>query len=232
MPSPQPREPEPLQARRLEFTPAEIGALAHLYRGEVYRSTVWRTRLDSSTNWAVVTTGIALSVTYSNTEASPLPLVLVGLLVTVFLLFEARRYRYFNIWRARARLLETDFYAPMIRGEAITPNADWTELLANDYRKPNYHISFPRAVGRRLRRTYGWILAIQALAYYGKLAIHPVPLTTLSEVWERASIGPIPGTLVVLAGVAFHTSWLIFALVTYRMELTRRRERRSLIAMG
>jgi uncharacterized membrane protein len=28
---------------------------------------------------------------------------------------EARRYRYFNVWRARARLLETDFYSPMIR---------------------------------------------------------------------------------------------------------------------
>jgi uncharacterized membrane protein len=86
-------------ARKTEFSAAEIGALAHLYRGEVYRSTVWRTRLDSSTNWAVVTTGIALSATFSSAEASPLPLVLVGLLVSVFLLFEARRYRYFNVWR-------------------------------------------------------------------------------------------------------------------------------------
>src|SRR4030088_1280054 len=98
---------------------AEIGAIAHLYRGEIYRSTVWRTRLDSTTNWAVVTTGIALSATFSSAEASPLPMVLVGLIVTVFLLFEARRYRYFNVWRARACLLETDFYAPMIRGEGI-----------------------------------------------------------------------------------------------------------------
>ena len=30
------------------------------YRGEMYRSTVWRTRLDTTTNWSVVTTGIAL----------------------------------------------------------------------------------------------------------------------------------------------------------------------------
>ena len=29
-------------ARKAEFSAAEIGALAHLYRGEVYRSTVWR----------------------------------------------------------------------------------------------------------------------------------------------------------------------------------------------
>ncbi len=232
MPSAQPLEPTPLSAKRLEFTAAEIGALAHLYRGEVYRSTVWRTRLDSSTNWAVVTTGIALSATYASAEASPLPMVLVGLLVTVFLVFEARRYRYFNVWRARARLLETDFYAPMLRGEDLAPSSAWTELLANDYRHPNYHISFARAIGRRLRRTYGWIFAIQAIAYYGKLAIHPGPMTVLSEVWERAAIGPIPGTLVVLAGVIFHCSWAVFAYATWRVEQAARRDRKSLIAMG
>lgn len=232
MPTPQPLEPAPPQVRRLEFNAAEIGALAHLYRGEVYRSTVWRTRLDSSTNWAVVTTGIALSATYASAEASPLPMVLVGLLVTVFLLFEARRYRYFNVWRARARLLETDFYAPMLRGEDIAPSMAWTELLASDYRNPNYHISFARAIGRRLRRTYGWIFAIQAIAYYGKLAIHPGPMTALAEVWERAAIGPISGTLVVLAGVIFHASWVVFAYATWRTELANRRDRKSLIAMG
>jgi uncharacterized membrane protein len=159
-------------------------------------------------------------------------MVLVGLLVTVFLVFEARRYRYFNVWRARARLLETDFYAPMLRGEDLVSSTAWTELLAGDYRKPSYHISFARAIGRRLRRTYGWIFAIQAIAYYGKLAIHPGPMTTLSEVWERAAIGPIPGTLVVLAGVLFHTSWAVFAYATWRVELADRRERKSLIAMG
>ena len=215
-----------------EFSAAEIGALAHLYRGEVYRSTVWRTRLDSTTNWAVVTTGIALSATYSSAEASPLPMVLVGLLVCVFLLFEARRYRYFNVWRARARLLETDFYAPMIRGEGVRLDSGWTELLAKDYREPNYHISFARAIGRRLRRTYAWIFVIQAIAYYGKLAIHPVPLATLADLWERAAIGPIPGSVVVIAGLLFHGSWVVFAFATLRIEIVARRERQSLIAMG
>ena len=46
------------------FGPAEIGALAHLYRGEMYQSKVWRNRLDTTTNWAIVTTGIALSLTF------------------------------------------------------------------------------------------------------------------------------------------------------------------------
>jgi uncharacterized membrane protein len=161
---PDAREPALLTAQKAEFSAAEIGALAHLYRGEVYRSTVWRTRLDSSTNWAVVTTGIALSAIYSSAEASPLPIVLVGLLVSVFLLFEARRYRYFNVWRGRARLLETDFYAPMIRGEG-RPHSSWTELLAQDYVDPRYHISFARAVGRRLRRTYAWSRGSRELSF-------------------------------------------------------------------
>jgi uncharacterized membrane protein len=229
---PDPRPPAAPPAPRREFSAAEIGALAHLYRGEVYRSTAWRTRLDSTTNWAVVTTGIALSVTFSSAQASPLPMVLVGLLVSVFLLYEARRYRYFNVWRARARLLETDFYAPLIRGEGIRIDSGWTELLANDYQEPHYHIDFARAVGRRLRRTYAWIFVIQAVAYYGKLAIHPVPLTSLADIWERAAVGPIPGGWVIAAGMLFHGGWVVFALITLRTEMAGRRERKSLIAMG
>ena len=146
-------EPALPTTRKLEFSAAEIGALAHLYRGEVYRSTVWRTRLDSTTNWAVVTTGVALSATFSSAEASPLSMVLVGIIVSVFLLFEARRYRYFTVRRARARLLETDFYVPIIRGEGVQLGSGWAELLAKDYCDPRYHISFARAIGRRLLRT-------------------------------------------------------------------------------
>jgi uncharacterized membrane protein len=211
---------------------AEIGAIAHLYRGEIYRSTVWRTRLDSTTNWAVVTTGIALSATFSSAQASPLPMALVGLIVTMFLLLEARRYRYFNIWRARARLLETDFFTPMLRGDPVAMNAAWSRLLARDLCQPRYHVSLARAAGRRLRRTYAWIFLIQALAYYGKLAIHPTQLSALSELWERAAVGPVPGHVVVAAGVVFHLGWMLFAYVTLRRDQRSWRVRQSLIAIG
>lgn len=170
---------------------AEMGAIAHLYRGEVYRSTIWRTRLDNTTNWSIVTIGIALSTTFSSREAPPLPLLLVSLLLAAFLIFESRRYRYFNVWRARARWLETNFYAPILRGEQARD--DWRQILARDYTTPRHHIGFARAVGRRLRRTYVWILVIQAVAYYGKLAIHPTPATGLGEIVERAAVGPISG---------------------------------------
>src|SRR5262244_4346666 len=105
----------PKQISESPFNAAELGAIAHLYRGEMYRSKIWRTRLDTTTNWGVATTGIALSVTFSNRENSPLPLVLVGLLVLVFLAIEARRYRYFDIWRTRVRLMEIYFYGPILK---------------------------------------------------------------------------------------------------------------------
>ncbi|PJN96392.1 hypothetical protein CNY89_02840 [Amaricoccus sp. HAR-UPW-R2A-40] len=139
---------------RRDFDPAELGALAHLYRGEVYRSTIWRTRLDQTTNWAVVTTGLALSLTFAGPYASPLPLILVGLLVVVFLLFEARRYRYFNVWRARCRLMERDLYGPLLRGQGVHMDGRWNTLLAQDYVTPRFHISQIRSIGRRLRKNY------------------------------------------------------------------------------
>lgn len=135
------------------FSAADIGALAHLYRGELYRSTVWRTRLDATTNWAVVATGIALSVTFSSATASPLPLALVGLLVAVFLSIEARRYRFFDFWRVRAHVLEINFFGPILRGQGVRTDNGWNEILYQDYRHPNLHISTIEAIGRRCAAT-------------------------------------------------------------------------------
>lgn len=201
-----------------EFTAAEIGALAHLYRGEIYRSTVWRTRLDNTTNWAVAALGLAMSASFSHPDASPLPLLLIGILIVVFLTFEARRYRYFNVWRARARWIETNFYVPMLRGQGCNLGKGWELVLANDYMEPQHHISMARAIGRRLRRTYFWLLAIQALAYLGKIAIHPTPVTSIAELIQRASIGPIPGEIVLLGGLIFNCAWLAFAVATFRLD--------------
>jgi uncharacterized membrane protein len=91
-------------------------------------------------------------------------------------------------------------------------------VLANDYCAPRRHISFARAIGRRLRRNYIWILGIQTVAYYGKLAIHPAPVSSLSELVQRASLGPIPGELMLLAGVIFTAGWISFAAITYFLD--------------
>jgi uncharacterized membrane protein len=211
---------------------AEIGALAHLYRGEVYRSTVWRTRLDNTTNWAVVMLGIALSLAFASNDASALPLVLVGILILVFLGFEARRYRYFNVWRARARWIETHFYAPMLRGENVSAISNWQAVLAADYCEPTYHIRYMRALGRRLRRNYIWIFGIQAIAYYGKMLIHPTAIGSWGQLVERASIGPIPGRLMLLSGILFYGALIVLSLATLRLDQAKHKGRPSPVAMG
>ena len=219
-------------ARRKVLDAAEIGALAHLYRGEVYRSTIWRTRLDTTTNWAVVTLGIALSISYSSPAASPLPLILVGILILFFLMLEARRYRYFNVWRARCRWMETHFFAPMLHDGDLHMEEGWQEVLAQDYWKPRYHVSVSVAIGRRIRRNYVWILLIQSIAYIGKLLVHPEPLTSAGDFVARASVGPIHGGLVLAAGLLYCLVWGAAALWSWRDDMRRAGMRHDKTSMG
>ncbi|MBU2607153.1 MAG: DUF2270 domain-containing protein [Alphaproteobacteria bacterium] len=196
----------------------EVGALAHLYRAEVYRSTVWRQRLDQTTNWAVISTGIGLSVAFANAQASPFPIVLVGALCIVFLTLESRRYRFFYVWRFRARVLEIAFYVPMLRGEGARIPLDRGTALSDDYEKPQYRISNIRAIGRRLRRNYGWLFAILGAAYFAKIAIHPTDVETWSQFVRRAHIGPIPGLVAIGFGLLFHAIWIGIAVKTWMDE--------------
>lgn len=220
------------QSTRKDYTASEIAAIAHLYRGEIYRSTIWRQRLDTTTNWSVVTLGIALSVSFASPDASPLPLILVGVLVLFFLMLEARRYRYFNVWRARARWLETHFYAPMLTDGDLHLDAGWQDTLAKDYMTPKYHISMLRAIGRRLRRSYIWILFIQTAAFYGKILVHPTGIVSFDQLWPRAAIGLIPGELVLTCGVLYNLSWAGLALFTYLLDRNTHKSGPSGAAMG
>jgi uncharacterized membrane protein len=215
-----------------EFSAAEIGALAHLYRGEVYRSTVWRTRLDTTTNWAVVTLGVALSITFSSPNASPLPLVLVGVLILLFLALEARRYRYFNVWRARSRWIEKHFYVPMLIDSDLHTEEGWQGQLAEDYRNPRYHITYLTALARRVRSNYLWILLIQTLAYLGKLVVHPAPVANLRSFVARAEIGPIPGWLVLVMGVFYIAIFTGLAIWVTIKDRRRSRETGRGVSMG
>ncbi|WP_226576115.1 DUF2270 domain-containing protein [Acuticoccus sediminis] len=224
-------EGDPAKMRK-DLTVAEIGAVAHLYRGEVYRSTIWRTRLDTTTNWAVVTLGVALSITFASPEASALPLILVGILIHFFLMLEARRYRYFNVWRARCRWMEKHFFAPMLTDGDLHLEDGWQQTLANDYWHPRYHVSMIVAIGRRIRRNYFWILLIQTLAYAGKLSVHPEPVHTFGQFVERARIGPLPGWLVIAAGLAYCTAWGGIALWSLNDDRRRAAARRDASGMG
>jgi uncharacterized membrane protein len=197
-----------------EFSVAELGALAHLYRGELYRSKIWRQRLDATTNWAVALTGISLSITFSNANNTPMPLLLAGLIVLIFLFIEARRYRYFDIWRTRTRLLEVYFYGPMLIRRPILGTTNWNRVLAQDLAYLHFHISIWEALGRRLRRNYIWIFAVLGASFMGKLLVHPTPLCTMDQLWSRAAEGPIPGQVVIASGLLLYGTMAGLALAT------------------
>lgn len=200
----------------------EIGALAHLYRGEIYRSTIWRQRLDTTTNWAVLTTGVALSISFASPEASALPIILAGLMAVMFLMLEARRYRYFHVWKFRARMLELAFYVPLLRGEGANIVTHRGSSLSNDYESPQFRITRLRAIGQRIRRTYGYVFTILGLAYLGKEILHPTDIMLSEDVWAefmaRSAIGPLPGWLILVIGSMFHITWIYIAVVTKRQE--------------
>ena len=182
-----------------------------------------------TTNWAVVTTGIALSLTFSSKDASALPLVLVGLLVAMFLHLEARRYRYFDVFRFRARILEIGFYVPILRGEPATIPQDKGNPLSADYIRPRFRTSYLRAVGKRLRRNYAFIFIIQLMAYFGKLEIHPTDLESYGQLIERAAIGPIDGHISLFCGAVFHIGWVIIAIYTLLQERADKSETKDVL---
>ena len=125
-------------------------AMVHFFRAEVQRANVWRQRLDATTNWAVVTTGAAISIAFAQ-AGNQVVILLNMLLVTMFLIIEARRYRYYELWSSRVRLMETDFFAAMLV-PPFQPSPDWAESLAENLLHPHFPISNCEAIGRRLRR--------------------------------------------------------------------------------
>ena len=98
--------------RGYQMRPAEFNtAMVHYYRAEVQRANAWRTRLDTTTNWAVVTTGAGISFALSSPTNHFAVIILNTILVTIFLWMESRRYRYYELWSHRSRLMETELKA-------------------------------------------------------------------------------------------------------------------------
>ena len=200
------------RAKTSEF----ITAMVHFFRAEVSRSNVWRQRLDTTTNWAVVATGATLSISFSQSNVHHGVIILNTLLVTWFLFMEARRYRYYELWSYRVRLMETDFYAAMLV-PPFHPSPEWAESLAENLLAPSFPISLWEAFGRRLRRNYLWIYLILFVSWIGKSYLFPEPAATFQEFILRGAIGPIPGFIVLGMGITYHVFLLLIAIGTVGM---------------
>jgi uncharacterized membrane protein len=199
-------------------------ALVHLYRAEVSRTNLWRGRLDTTTNWAVVTTAGALTFSFTSSQNPHFVLLLVMLLVLVFLNIEARRYSYYALWYHRVHLLETDFFAAML-APPFKPTSDWGHVLSDTLLRPAFPIPRWEALANRYRRHYIGIVTLLLLSWLLKLAVHPTPTQDIYEVVRRAAIGPVlPGPWV--AGTVLGIYVLLFlTMLTGYLRFKRRESR-------
>src|SRR6478672_2595156 len=201
------------------MSPSEFNtAMIHFYRGEVQRSNTWRNRLDTTTNWAVLTAGATLSFVFSSPSNPHFVIPINSILVAIFLLMEARRYRYYEIWSSRVRVLETGYFAHLLAPNVAPTDEAWAEHLAADLTTPHFTITEWEAVGRRLTRNYLWIFALLALSWNLKVYLSPLPARDFDAFIERATVGVVPGWIVFVVGVIFNAAIVVFAIGTLRLR--------------
>src|SRR5918998_3203207 len=101
-----------LEAPVFPGTPNEfVTALAHYHRAEIARMAGWRDRIDRTTNWSITVVAAMLSLSLSTPTAHHGVLIFAMLLIALLLMIEARRYRFFDVYRSRVRRLERNYFA-------------------------------------------------------------------------------------------------------------------------
>ena len=193
------------------------GVMVHLYRGLMDRSVTWRARIDTPTNWAVAISGTASSFVLSNPVHHHAALLLTILFCIAFWIIESRRYRYYDLWATWLRLLETDFYGPLLGQNTLAVDQYWHKLLISDMTNPHFKITPFAAMGRRLRHNYLAIFLFLLFVWLLKLVIHPQvegrpPLETFIV---DANLGPFSGQIVLTVVFSFYTLLVVMALLTF-----------------
>lgn len=202
-------------------SPEAITMLAHYYRGEVTRMISWRDRLDRTTNWAIGALAAMLSISLSTEQAHHSVLLFAMLLIHMLLFIEARRYRFYHVYRARVRVLEREYFAAMFAGDPATGRVSLGEL-SESLRAPRFTVTFYQAMSRRLRRNYCWIFLVVFLAWLVKTTSYAAEGRTrlvhsTQEFLGNTAIAGIPGVAVVLGVLALY-AWLGFIMLRYELD--------------
>lgn len=181
------------ESETADHDPEVSSILGDVYRGEMDRETVWRTRLDQTTTWGVTVVAAILTWAFSSGD-NPHYIILVGMLVvSLFLAIEARRYRDYDVYRSRVRLFQQNWIADTFDPTEGVEHRDWRQKLSRDYRTPTLKVSPMEAAANRLRRIYLPLLAVLLLAWLIRItafAPDQGPVRT-------AAIAGIPGIVVV-----------------------------------
>lgn len=174
--------------------------LGHYYRGELDRMNSWATRIDETTKWAVTIVAAIITWVFSSPD-NPHYILLLGMAtLAVFHVVETRRYRFYDVWRARVRLIEENLLAPLLDPRTGLEHPDWRRELSEDLRWPAVKISFLEAYDRRLRRVYLPLLLVLLAAWIVRLTA----FTPGEPLGEAARIGEVPGLVVIgIVAVAY-----------------------------
>jgi uncharacterized membrane protein len=166
-------------------------AMAHLYRAEMQRMTTWRTRLDTTSNWAILlTTGMA---TFSlGSPSIPHYILLLALaLILMCLVIEARRYQHLQHSRWRLGHLDARYLAPMLCGREGCDDLEWGRVLAEDLREPRMTIGVLSACRLRLRHNYLMLVYFSSAVWLAKVFIHPESPSCAAAFYERMRMGEL-----------------------------------------
>jgi uncharacterized membrane protein len=194
-----------------------INVMAHYHRAEIARMAGWRDRIDRTTNWAITVVAAMLSVSLSTPTAHHGVLLFAMILVLLLLLLviEARRYRFFDVYRNRVRRMERNYFAQIFAPEEGTTD-DWILKLGDDLRRPLFLTSHSQAISRRMRRNYCWLFLILLMAWLVKTtfirmqesATEAHIVDSVGEWVRNAAVGPVPGWVVILAVTLFY-GWIL-----------------------
>jgi uncharacterized membrane protein len=179
------------------YDPGYVNAMSHFYRGELSRIMVWRQRLDITTNWAITSSTAIITIAFSNREVPHLIFFFNLAIVWVMLWIEARRYRFYDAFRARVRMLEAHFLVPMVMENRELLQGEWKKLVCEDLILPSFKISRLEAVGRRLKRNYIFIFILIMVAWVTKIFLHAsMTLDGIPAFYRALRVGHIPSWLV------------------------------------
>jgi uncharacterized membrane protein len=205
---------------RSQSSPLAPAVMVHYYRGIMDLSVTWRARIDSTTNWAIVTAGSMASFLLSGAERPHVMALLGMFLMFAFLVIEARRYRFYDLWSGWIRLMESDYFGPILQRNTIEPSAQWHTILSADLENPHFKISWSEAMGRRLRHNYFAIFLFILLLWLLKLAPGASVAGECETVAQCANIGPVPGIIVILLVGCFYAYLIGLVLFTHKLRGT------------
>ncbi len=194
--------------------PCYVNTMVHFYRGELGRIMIWRQRLDVTTTWAITSSTTIITVAFTFPSIPHIIFFFNLALVWIMLWIEARRYRFYDAFRGRVRMLETHFLVPMVSQSDRLLDGEWRRLVCEDLILPSFKISPLEAVGRRLKRNYVFIFAIIMLAWTLKIFMHAtLPITSLHSFYTAFEAGQLPAWL--NAGIFVGTIAAVSAIIVY-----------------